>query len=124
MVFIRFGLGDVVFDSAGERGVHAVDDAENGVTFADRVDDNAHSDDVVDFVDVVVVALELLVEAVAVFDSAMDVYWGDAVCFEFVYEFFFGFFVGWVKAFYALFEEVLRPVVFFWLEVFEGVIFE
>ena len=63
---------DEVLDPPGHRRPRLVDDAERGVAVLDRLGDDAQRHEVVDLVEVDLLALELLVDAEQALDAAVD----------------------------------------------------
>ncbi len=51
-VRVRLRHRDIILDAAGQRRPRLVDQAEHRVTFGNRLDDNAHRDEVVNFCEV------------------------------------------------------------------------
>jgi hypothetical protein len=72
LISVGLGLGDIVVELARDRRPQAVDNAEDGVTIGDRVDQHAHGADVVDLVEADPLAQHLLVDAVDVLGPAAD----------------------------------------------------
>ena len=64
LVHVGLGVGNIVFESPGERMVHVVDDAETVVAVRHRVDDDADGIDIVDLVEGVAADEHLPVNAV------------------------------------------------------------
>ncbi len=65
---------DVVLESSFDRKPHGVDDAENRVAFDGRVADYADTEDIVDFVNLLLPLLYLHVDGVGMLHSSGDLY--------------------------------------------------
>ena len=70
LVHVRLGHRDIVFEPARDRLVHLVDDAERGVTVADRIDDDPDGEQVVDLVKRLVLVDHLLIDGKIVLDPS------------------------------------------------------
>ncbi len=72
LVAVRPRHGDEVLDPSRHRRPGLVDDAERGVAVLDRLGHDAERDEVVDLIEVDLLALELLVDAEQALDAAVD----------------------------------------------------
>ena len=72
LVQVRPRDGDEVLDAAGDGVPLVVDDAERGVAVAHRVGDDAHAEQVVDFVDGDLLPVQLLIDRPGALDAALD----------------------------------------------------
>ena len=70
LVHIALGRRDIVLDPLGDGGVDAMDQAEDVVALAHAAGDNAHRQEVVDFLEGLVARLHLVVDAVEVLGAA------------------------------------------------------
>ena len=71
LVAVRLGHCDIVFEAAGDRLVHLMDDAERRVTVLDGPDDNADSEQVIDLVHALALVDHLFVDTEEVLDSSV-----------------------------------------------------
>ena len=72
MITVLFWQCNVIFDAAAKRSVKGMNEAENKITFGDIVYDDAKSNEIVDFVDVLIVFCEFFVKGIDGFGAAGD----------------------------------------------------
>lgn len=64
LITVLFGDGEIIFDASSHGSIERMDESEGEIAVGDVVDDDAESDKVVDFIDVLIVFGELFVEGI------------------------------------------------------------
>ena len=123
LVAVRLRHGDVVFETARNRLPHGVDDAEHAIAVLDGIDEDAHSREVVDFADVLVVALHLLIDRIKVLGAAGNLSF-DLRLFEFFANLHDGVVDKGLALLAFLLDALDEVIVFFGLEVAQAEVFE
>ena len=72
LIHIRLRRGDIIFEPAGDRAEHIVDDAQAVVAVNHRIDDDAHGIDIIDFIKIVVLHIHLAVDAMHTLDAPVN----------------------------------------------------
>ena len=124
LVTVWLREGDIVLDPADHRTVALVDDAECFITIGDFRYDDTHREEVVDTVNVHIMALELLVKSEGVLDATMDIEGRYTLLFQFTPEDLDGFVDVVAFGTGALLKESLGDGVVLRFEIFEREVFE
>ena len=82
LVAVGFGGGDIILEAVGQRVVHIMDQAQRGITFRHRINNDADSINIINLLKVLVLHIHLAVNAVDALDTVADGCSVDAVLFQ------------------------------------------
>ncbi|MNT98980.1 hypothetical protein D3C71_1796760 [compost metagenome] len=70
LIHIRLWHGDVILETSGHRLPQRVDNAQRGITILDVVNDNPYRQQIVDFIELLVLRRHFVVDAVNMLGAA------------------------------------------------------